>query len=197
MLLVAGVDEAGRGPLAGPVVAAAVILNPKNHIKGLADSKQLTENKRENLYALIIKHSLAWAVAKASVEEIDNINILRASLLAMRRAVLSLEVAPQCVKVDGNFCPDVPFPVEAYIEGDTYIAEISAASIVAKVTRDREMVAYSQQYPDYGFASHKGYCTPEHLANLRRFGATPIHRRSFEPVRQVLLKETAFRETET
>jgi ribonuclease HII len=187
-LLIAGVDEAGRGPLAGPVVAAAVILNPKKQIKGLADSKQLTENQREKLYALIIEHSLCWFVAKADIKEIDEMNVLRASLLAMRRAVLGLSMIPQQVKVDGNICPDIDLPVTAYVGGDEYIAEISAASILAKVTRDREMRAYDQEFPNYGFASHKGYATPEHLSNLRRLGATPIHRRSFEPVRQVLFQ---------
>lgn len=185
-MIIAGVDEAGRGPLAGPVYAAAVILKPKARIKGLADSKLLTEKQREDLYALIIKNSLAWAVAKAEVDEIDSINILRASLLAMRRAVLELSVKPDHVKVDGNICPDIPFPVTAFVDGDQFIAEISAASILAKVSRDKEMVGYEETYPGYGFASHKGYSTPEHLQNLRRLGATPIHRRSFEPVRQVV-----------
>lgn len=189
-------DEAGRGPLAGPVVAAAVILNPNAPIKGLADSKQLTEKKREELYALIVQNSLAWSVAQAEVEEIDTINILRASLLAMRRAILLLDQQPNEVKVDGNICPDIPFPVKAYVDGDNYIDEISAASIIAKVTRDRAMIAYDKIYPKYGFASHKGYSTPQHLTNLRRLGACPIHRRSFEPVKQVvqqsalLLEET-------
>ena len=183
---IAGVDEAGRGPLAGPVVAAAVILNPKKPIKGLADSKVLTEKQREDLYVLIVQNSLSWSVARAGVDEIDTINILQATLLAMRRAVLGLTVQPEHVKVDGNICPDVPFPVTAYVDGDQYIAEISAASIIAKVTRDREMAVYDQEYPNYGFAKHKGYATPEHLANLRLLGATPLHRRSFEPVRQVI-----------
>lgn len=185
-LVIAGVDEAGRGPLAGPVMAGAVILNPRKPIKGLADSKVLTEKQREELYALIVERSLAWSVAKAEVGEIDSINILRASLLAMKRAVLELSLQPDHVQVDGNMCPDVPFPVTAFVDGDQFIAEISAASILAKVTRDREMINYDKIYPDYGFASHKGYSTPEHLYNLRRLGATPIHRRSFEPVRQVV-----------
>ncbi|MBA2653871.1 MAG: ribonuclease HII [Gammaproteobacteria bacterium] len=184
-IIVAGVDEAGRGPLAGPVMAAAVILDPKFPIKGLNDSKLLNEKQREELYHLITQNSLAWSVARADVEEIDTINILRASLLAMRRAVLTLSVAPTHVKVDGNICPEVPCPVTAHVGGDRLIAEISAASIIAKVTRDREMVEYDKVYPGYGFASHKGYSTPEHLFNLRRLGATLIHRRSFAPVRQV------------
>lgn len=187
-LVVAGVDEAGRGPLAGPVMAAAVILNPRKRIVGLADSKILTEKKREDLYSRIVEKSLAWAVARAEVEEIDSINILRASLLAMKRAVLALAVAPQHVQVDGNICPEMPCPVTAHVDGDQHIAAISAASILAKVTRDREMVALDKLYPGYGFASHKGYSTPEHLYNLRALGASPIHRRSFEPVRQVLLQ---------
>ncbi len=186
ILMVAGVDEVGRGPLAGPVVAAAVILNPRKRIKGLADSKILSEIQREKLYDQIIERSLAYAVGRAEVEEIDTINILRASLLAMRRAVLALPVQPDEVQVDGNICPDVPYPVTAHIGGDKFIKAISAASIIAKVTRDREMVVYDKVYPDYGFASHKGYATPEHLANLRHLGATPIHRQTFEPVRQVI-----------
>lgn len=196
-LFIAGVDEAGRGPLAGPVVAGAVILNPKKPIKGLADSKQLSEKQREHLYEMILKHSLAWAVASASVEEIDDINILRASLLAMRRAVLALPIKPNHVKVDGNICPDIPYSVTAHVDGDVDFPEISAASIVAKVTRDREMVAYDKEYPGYGFASHKGYSTQEHIINLRLLGACPLHRRSFERVRQVLVQpELALEEFE-
>lgn len=192
-LLVAGVDEAGRGPLAGPVIAAAVILNPDRQINGLADSKMLNEAQREKLYDQIVEHSLAWAVGRGEVEEIDSINILRATLLAMRRAVLALKIEPQHVQVDGNICPDVPFPVTAHVEGDKHIAAISAASIIAKVTRDREMVALDKEYPHYGFASHKGYSTAEHLSKLRLRGASPIHRQSFEPVRQVLFQtELAF-----
>jgi ribonuclease HII len=182
----AGVDEAGRGPLAGPVLAAAVILNPKKRIQGLADSKLLTAKKRQELYLKIVENSLAWSVARAEVEEIDKINILRASLLAMRRAVLALPIVPKEVQVDGNSAPDLPYSVATIVRGDQLIAEISAASIIAKVTRDREMVIYDEIYPSYGFAQHKGYPTQKHLSNLRRFGATPIHRLSFEPVRQVL-----------
>lgn len=184
--IIAGVDEAGRGPLAGPVMAAAVILNPKKRIKGLADSKILNEKQREDLYLRITENSLAWSVAHADVDEIDSINILQATLMAMARAVEGLQISPEHVKVDGNICPKLPFPVTAYVDGDQYIKEISAASIIAKVTRDRVMVAYHEVYPDYNFASHKGYSTPEHMQNLRRFGACPIHRRSFDPVRQVI-----------
>ncbi len=192
-LIVAGVDEAGRGPLAGPVIAAAVILNPGRRINGLADSKILNEAQREKLYDRITEYSLAWAVGRGEVEEIDSINILRASLLAMRRAVLALKIEPQHVQVDGNICPDVPFPVTAHVDGDKYIAAVSAASIIAKVTRDREMVELDKEYPHYGFASHKGYSTKEHLSNLRLRGASPIHRQSFDPVRQVIFQtELAF-----
>lgn len=187
-LVVAGVDEAGRGPLAGPVVAAAVILDPNKRIRGLADSKTLNYEEREKLYHKIVKNSLAWAVGRGEVHEIDSINILRATLLAMRRAVLGLAVQPQHVQVDGNICPDVPFPVTAHIDGDEYISAISAASIIAKVTRDREMITMDEVYPNYGFASHKGYSTPEHLASLKRLGPCAIHRQSFEPVRQVALQ---------
>lgn len=187
-LLVAGVDEAGRGPLAGPVIAAAVILKPNKRINGIADSKMLSEKERERLYARITKESLAWAVGRGEVEEIDSINILRATLLAMRRAVLALGIEPQHVQIDGNICPDVPYPVTAHIDGDQHFAAISAASIIAKVTRDREMVALDKIYPNYGFASHKGYSTKEHLFNLKLLGASIIHRRSFDPVRQVLFQ---------
>lgn len=187
-LCIAGVDEAGRGPLAGPVVAGAVILNPRKLIEGLTDSKLLNHLQREKLYDLIVKNSLAWAVGQASVEEIDEINILQATLLAMRRAVLALSIVPSQVRVDGNICPDIPMKVSAHIGGDRCIPAISAASIVAKVTRDRQMMQYDKIYPHYGFAAHKGYGTPAHLLHLRQLGATPIHRTSFAPVRQVLLQ---------
>jgi ribonuclease HII len=183
--LLAGVDEAGRGPLAGPVVAAAVILNPKKPIEGLADSKLLSEKKREALYQEIVENSLAWSVGQADVEEIDTLNILRASLLAMQRAVLTLYIKPEEVVVDGNICPELPYPVTAVISGDRLIEEISAASIIAKVYRDREMVRQDEIY-EYGFAKHKGYATKEHLLTLARLGPTPIHRRSFSPVRERL-----------
>lgn len=184
--LIAGVDEAGRGPLAGPVVAAAVILDSKKPVIGLADSKILTEKQREQLYIQIVERSIAWAVGEANVEEIDSLNIYWATLLAMRRAILALVIKPDHVKVDGNKCPDIPYLATAHVGGDRDIAEISAASIIAKVTRDRQMVAYGEIYPKYGFANHKGYGTTQHLLSLQAFGATPIHRRSFEPVKQVL-----------
>jgi ribonuclease HII len=184
--LLAGVDEAGRGPLAGDVVAAAVILDPKKKIKGLADSKKLSENQREDLYGLICAKALSWSVARASVEEIDTINILQASLLAMRRAVEQLHIQPEHVLVDGNQLPRWSYSCEAIIQGDDRVKAIAAASIIAKVTRDREMVQFDTHYPGYGFASHKGYGTREHLAALQTLGATPLHRRSFAPVRAVL-----------
>ncbi|MEI7948689.1 MAG: ribonuclease HII [Gammaproteobacteria bacterium] len=184
--LVAGVDEVGRGPLAGDVVAAAVILDPERPIGGLADSKQLTEAQRERLYPLIIANALAWAVARASVEEIDRINILQASLLAMTRAVMALATQPDFVYVDGNRCPQWRYPSEAIVKGDSRIAEIAAASIIAKVTRDRELVELDAVYPGYGLARHKGYPTREHIQALQQLGVTPIHRRSFAPVAQAL-----------
>ncbi|HXF18417.1 MAG TPA: ribonuclease HII [Burkholderiales bacterium] len=186
-LLICGVDEAGRGPLAGPVFAACVILHKNDPIEGLADSKVLSSERREEL-AIEIRHRAAgWAVASASVEEIDRINILRASLLAMRRAVEQLVLEPHEVLVDGLHCPEVRFPVRAIIDGDALVAEISAASILAKTARDALMRQLHALYPDYGFASHKGYSTPEHLEALRRFGVCPIHRRTFAPVRSLCL----------
>ena len=181
---VAGVDEVGRGPLAGPVMAAAVILDPARPIDGLADSKLLSEQKREQLHILIQERAIAWAVGRAEIEEIDQINILQASLLAMRRAVLALRPQPEFALIDGNRCPVLPCPAEAIIKGDMTVAAISAASILAKVTRDREMVELDQLYPGYGFASHKGYPTQAHLTALARLGITPIHRRSFAPVKK-------------
>ena len=181
---VAGVDEVGRGPLAGPVVAAAVILDPARPIDGLADSKLLSEQKREQLHVLIRERAIAWAVGRAEIEEIDQINILQASLLAMRRAVLALRPQPEFALIDGNRCPILPCPAEAIIKGDMTVAAISAASILAKVTRDREMVELDQLYPGYGFASHKGYPTKVHLTALATLGITPIHRRSFGPVKK-------------
>jgi len=180
---IAGVDEVGRGPLAGPVVAAAVILDPVKPIHGLADSKALTERKREDLAGLIRERAIAWAVGRAEIEEIDQINILQASLLAMRRAVLELRPQPEYALVDGNRCPVLPCPAEAIIKGDATVAAISAASILAKVTRDHEMLQLDTEYPGYGFASHKGYPTKAHLEALSRLGVTPIHRRSFAPVK--------------
>jgi ribonuclease HII len=182
---IAGVDEAGRGPLAGPVYAAAVILNPEKLIEGLMDSKVLSPKRREFLLEVIQSDSLAYGVGMASVEEIDRLNILQATLLAMQRAVAALGLNPTKVLVDGNRCPILPYPSEAIIDGDAKIAVISAASIVAKVLRDREMLVYDRQYPHYGFAKHKGYGTAEHLAALKKYGPCSLHRRSFAPVRQM------------
>lgn len=184
--LVAGVDEAGRGPLAGPVVAAAVILDDLNPIAGLADSKQLTPARRERLYDEIRARALCCSVAEASVEEIDQLNILQATLLAMRRAVEGLRLKPTKVLVDGNRLPVLDVLAEAIVKGDAKVPAISAASILAKVHRDRWCDHYHQQFPQYGFANHKGYGTAEHLAALRLHGACPQHRRSFSPVAQVL-----------
>ncbi len=184
--LVAGVDEVGRGPLAGDVVAAAVILDPARPIAGLADSKQLSESRRESLYDAIIANAQSWAVARASVDEIDRLNILHASLLAMTRAVTALSVQPQFVYVDGNRCPSWQYQSQAVVKGDSRIAAIAAASIVAKVTRDRELVALDAVYPGYGLARHKGYPTTDHMEALGRLGASPIHRRSFAPVADAL-----------
>ena len=184
--LLAGVDEVGRGPLAGDVVAAAVILAPRKRIKGLADSKKLTERRREELYVEICEKATSWAVARATVAEIDAINILQASLLAMRRAVEALHIQPEHVLVDGNRLPRWSYSSAAIVQGDDKIKAISAASIIAKVTRDREMVQLADLYPGYGLADHKGYGTKAHLKALSELGATPIHRRSFAPVRLVL-----------
>lgn len=185
-LICCGVDEAGRGPLAGPVSAAAVILNPARPIAGLADSKKLSEKKRDLLAPQIREHARAWAVAYASVEEIDELNILQATLLAMRRAVLALSVTPEYVLVDGLFCPDTGIQSEAIVQGDSKVAAISAASILAKTARDTLMLELHEQYPLYGFAGHKGYGTAAHLAALREHGACEIHRRSFKPVRNAI-----------
>ena len=190
--LVAGVDEAGRGPLAGPVVAAAVILDPARPIDGLDDSKVLKAEAREALFPLIQERALAWAVARAEVEEIDRLNILQATMLAMRRAVSALGVAPQHALIDGNRCPEgLPCTSEWIVDGDAKVAAISAASILAKVVRDREMVLLEKQYPGYGFANHKGYGTPEHLKALDKLGPCPIHRQSFAPVRNRMAARTA------
>ena len=185
-LLLAGVDEVGRGPLAGPVVAAAVILDPTKPIFGLADSKKLSEKKREQLFAQIKEKSLAWSVARAEVEEIDLLNILHASMLAMQRAIESLHLAPEYVLVDGNRCPNIHYPCEAVVQGDARVACISAASILAKVTRDREMVLLDQQFPGYGLAQHKGYPTKAHLEALQLKGVNHLYRRSFRPVAELL-----------
>ncbi len=184
--LVAGVDEAGRGPLAGPVVAAAVILDEQKPIKGLADSKQLTAARREKLYDAILANALCCSIGQASVEEIDQLNILQATMLAMRRAVEGLRLLPHKVLVDGNRIPELRVRAEAIVQGDATVAAISAASIVAKVTRDRWCCEIEQLYPGYGFERHKGYGTAEHLQALRTLGATPYHRRSFAPVAMVV-----------
>lgn len=182
--IIAGIDEAGRGPLAGPVVAAAVILDRKRPIKGLADSKTLPPEKREALFEEIRKKALAWSVARALVREIDHINILQATMLAMQRALSSLGFKPDLVLVDGNQLPEFPYPAEAIIKGDDLEPAISAASIVAKVLRDRLMrEVMDNKYPQYGFAQHKGYATPQHLQALERFGPCRIHRLSFSPMK--------------
>ena len=184
---VCGVDEVGRGPLAGAVVAAAVILDPHNPIEGLADSKKLSEKKREVLYVEIQEKAVSWALGRAEVEEIDRINILQASLLAMRRAVVGLHVAPHHALVDGNKIPgQLPCSAQAIVGGDGSEACIAAASILAKVTRDREMLEWDAIYPGYGLAQHKGYPTKAHMQALRDHGVTPIHRRSFGPVKRLL-----------
>ena len=189
--LVAGVDEAGRGPLAGPVVAAAVILDDLHPIKGLADSKKLTALRRERLYDEIRAKALCCSVAQASVEEIDRLNILQATLLAMRRAVEGLRLKPTKVLVDGNRLPVLDIVAEAIVQGDALVPAISAASILAKVTRDRWCAELHAQYPLYGFAGHKGYGTAEHMAALRDHGPCPEHRRSFAPVRESLRGDQA------
>jgi len=183
---VCGIDEAGRGPLAGPVVAAAVILDPARPIAGLNDSKKLSEKKREALAGEIREKALAWAVAEASVEEIDRLNILHASLLAMQRAVAGLSVRPERALVDGNRCPVLPMPAEAVVKGDGKIASIAAASILAKTVRDHGMLILHQRYPQYGFDRHMGYPTPAHFAALEAHGASPVHRQSFAPVARQL-----------
>lgn len=182
-ILLAGCDEVGRGPLAGDVVAAAVILDPENPILGLDDSKKLTEKKRELLFDEIKLKAKSWCVARASVAEIDKINILQASLLAMTRAVQGLHVQPEYVLVDGNKLPKWNYTAEAVVKGDSRVAAISAASILAKVVRDREMVELDKQYPGYGLADHKGYPTKVHMDALDKLGITPIHRTSYAPVR--------------
>jgi ribonuclease HII len=191
-LLICGVDEAGRGPLAGAVYAAAVILDPDRAIHGLADSKTLSEKKRERLALDIRQHALAWAVASSSVEEIDRLNILQASLLAMKRAIENLRardgelLSPQQVLVDGLHCPKISIPARAIVKGDSREASIAAASILAKTARDEEMYALHALYPQYDFAKHKGYPTKDHLARLMQHGVSSIHRRSYAPVRKIL-----------
>lgn len=183
---IAGVDEAGRGPLAGPVVAAVVILDARKPISGLADSKQLSALKREELAARIHVDSVACEIGRSEVDEIDNLNILQASLLAMRRAVDALNIEPDLVLVDGNHGPAIDYPVKTIIRGDSIVPVISAASIVAKVYRDNEMVKLDKQYPGYGFARHKGYATREHISALQNLGVTSVHRQTFTPVRKII-----------
>ncbi|WP_312340885.1 ribonuclease HII [Stutzerimonas nitrititolerans] len=184
--LVAGVDEVGRGPLCGPVVTAAVILDPARPILGLNDSKKLSEVRREALFEEICEKALAWCIARAEVEEIDRLNILHATMLAMQRAVEGLSVTPRLALIDGNRCPQLSVPSAPVIQGDGQVPAIAAASILAKVSRDREMCALDLCYPGYGLAGHKGYPTAAHLEALQRLGPTIIHRRSFAPVRNLL-----------
>ncbi|OYT95575.1 MAG: ribonuclease HII [Pseudomonas sp. PGPPP3] len=184
--LVAGVDEVGRGPLCGAVVTAAVILDPARPILGLNDSKKLTEARRELLFDEIREKALSWCIARAEVEEIDQLNILHATMLAMQRAVAGLHITPRLALIDGNRCPQLAVPSAAVVKGDSKVPAIAAASILAKVSRDREMQALDRQYPGYGIAGHKGYPTAVHLEALQRLGPTPVHRRSFGPVRRLL-----------
>ena len=185
-LLICGVDESGRGPLAGPVYAAAVILDNCRPIEGLDDSKKLSEKRRNYLAVEIKQYALAWAIAEASVEEIDSINILRASLLAMRRAIEMLQIRPHEVLVDGLYCPHTGLPSRAIVRGDSSVASISAASILAKTARDAAMLLMHDTYPQYGFAAHKGYATEAHLVALKMHGVSVQHRRSFRPVREAM-----------
>lgn len=187
--LICGADEAGRGPLAGAVYAAAVILNPDRTIIGLADSKKLSEKKRDLLSVEIKQYALAWAIASCSAQEIDEINILQASLLAMKRAIEAMQaqfgITPDLVQVDGNKCPKISLPCEAIVKGDSKVQAISAASILAKVARDAELYELDKIYPQYGFAQHKGYPTAFHLEMLNTHGITPVHRLSYAPVRRL------------
>lgn len=183
---ICGVDEAGRGPLAGAVYAAAVILDPARPVQGIADSKKLSEKKRDALAIAIKENALAWCIAYATVEEIDHINILQATLLAMKRAVEGLTYAPHQVLVDGLHCPDVTYPTRAVVKGDSSVLEIGAASILAKTARDEEMRRLDLEYPQYAFARHKGYPTAEHMALLASHGVSPVHRRSYAPVRNLI-----------
>lgn len=183
---IAGVDEVGRGPLVGDVVTAAVILDPARPIPGLNDSKKLSEKKRDALFDIILEQALAVAVGRCSPQEIDELNILQATMVAMQRAVAALPIRPDCVLVDGNRVPVLDVPAQAIVKGDALVAEISAASIIAKVTRDREMCELDALYPQYGFAQHKGYPTAAHLAALQQYGVLPEYRRSFRPVKQLL-----------
>ncbi|MDO9898358.1 ribonuclease HII [Glaesserella parasuis] len=187
--LIAGVDEVGRGPLVGAVVTAAVILDPNQPIEGLADSKKLSEKRRLALAEEIKAKALCWSLGRAEPDEIDQLNILHATMLAMQRAVAGLSIQPDFVLVDGNRIPTLPMPAQAVVKGDSLVAEISAASILAKVARDQEMDEIDKQYPEYGFAQHKGYPTKLHFEKLESLGVTPYHRKSFAPVAQRLTKE--------
>ena len=192
--IVAGVDEAGRGPLAGPVVGAAVILDPAVRIEGLADSKRLSAGRRAELDREIRERALSFAIARVSAAVIDAVNILQATMQAMREAVDGLDTSPDEVLVDGNRCPVLPYPARAVVRGDVSVAAISAASILAKVARDQEMIEMDRRYPEYGFARHKGYGTPAHRDALLRFGPSPIHRASFAPVRSALVRNVPERD---
>ena len=184
--LVAGVDEVGRGPLVGDVVTAAVILDPNNPIVGLTDSKKLSDKKRQLLFPEIKEKALAWSIGRCSPSEIDELNILQATMVAMQRAVAGLALQPEYVFIDGNRCPALPMPAEAIVKGDLRVAEISAASILAKVVRDAEMDELHERYPEYGFAQHKGYPTKEHMEKLAELGPTEEYRKSFKPVQRAL-----------
>ena len=186
-MLIAGVDEAGRGPLAGPVVAAAVILDPARRVKGLRDSKLLTPEARERLAVQIRARAVAWGVGLSDVGELDALNILQATLLAMKRAIEQLGTPPEVVWIDGLQCPSIAYPVRGIVDGDRIVAEIAAASILAKTTRDAMLIELDRSYPLYGFARHKGYSTPEHLAALAAHGPCAAHRRTFAPVMQIPL----------
>ena len=193
-IVCAGVDEAGRGPLAGSVFAAAVVLPETYDLPGLADSKKLSEKKRDDLASRIKAQALAWSIASADTDEIAELNILHAAMLAMRRAVAGLALVPDKILIDGNRVPpDLPAPAEAVVKGDSKIIEISAASVLAKTARDAEMYALAKRFPQYGFERHKGYGTAEHLAALKRFGVLPEHRRDFAPVREILAQGRLFK----
>lgn len=195
-MLIAGVDEAGRGPLAGPVISAAVILDPKKKIQGLNDSKLLTPRERESLFDKICRSAIAWSIGRAEVEEIDSLNILQASLLSMQRALQALNVRPILALIDGIHAPQIDIPTECIIDGDRLKPAISAASIIAKVTRDREMQALALAFPGFGFEQHKGYGTELHMKALRALGPSPIHRRSFSPVRIVFESGLSYNRTQ-
>jgi ribonuclease HII len=189
-ILVAGVDEAGRGPLAGPVVAAAVILDPVRPIDGLADSKILSEGKRNSLFKMIKENALSWSVGMSGVDEIDELNILQATLLAMQRAVNGLATQPDEVLIDGNHLPRLSMPAQAIVKGDSKVKAISAASIVAKVVRDKIMLDYHIKYPDFSFHLHKGYGTRQHINEISQFGILPIHRKTFNPVKMIIIQQS-------